>query len=194
MNVWQIISSSLLIFTFLPAILAFFSKNPTSHLTTFLGGLSTIIVSEGLKTTVFNPREGLKTTVFNPREGLKTTVFNPREGLKTTVFNPREGLKTTVFNPRESNSIFARPAAARDCNIFCNDGPQGGAAGFPSTHSASATFLAFSYADMYNNKEKTIIFFIWALILYSRIALKCHTWLQIISGSFLGALIYYITH
>ena len=152
MKLWQIISISVIFFTYLPALLAVFAKTKDAQkvqLTTLLGAIATIIVSEGLKKTLFYPDSNV--------------------------------------------SIFARPAAARDCNAFCTDGPQGGAPGFPSTHSASATFLALSYYNAYTPASFTkIIPFVWALILYSRIALQCHTWLQVTTGTLLGYFIYFI--
>ncbi len=153
MNIWQILSMSIVIFTYLPILLAAFAKTSTEqskHLTTLLGGISTIIISEGLK--------------------------------------------KTVFTPGSSSSPFARPAAARDCNAFCTDGPQGGAPGFPSTHSASTTFLAVSYYNIYKSafpQATLVIPGLWGLILYSRIILQCHTWLQVGAGAALGYLIYF---
>jgi membrane-associated phospholipid phosphatase len=156
MNIWQILSMSVVVFTYLPLLLAAFAKTPTEqskHLTTLLGAISTIIISEGLK--------------------------------------------KTVFTPESSSSLFARPAAARDCNAFCTDGAQGGAPGFPSTHSASTTFLAFSYYNIYKSafpRTTALIPIAWGSILYSRIVLQCHTWLQVGAGAVLGSLIYFVTN
>lgn len=154
MNIWQILSVSVIVFTYLPLLLASIAKTSSeqkAHITTLLGALATIIVSEGLK--------------------------------------------KTLFIPASKTSIFARPAAARDCNAFCTDGPQGGAAGFPSTHSASATFLALSYYNIYSNRQFSFaILPLWGLVLYSRIILQCHTWLQVGAGTLLGYLIYYIVN
>ena len=106
-----------------------------------------------------------------------------------------EGLKKTIFKPASKSSPLARPAGARDCNTWCNDGPQGGAPGFPSTHSATATYLALSY--YLANPSRYFAFFIlcaWALILYSRLALECHTLLQIAAGALLGYVMHATTH
>ncbi len=154
MNIWQILSVSVVIFTYLPLILAAFSKTPAAqkaHLTTLLGAISTIIVSEGLK--------------------------------------------KTIFFPESKGSPFARPAGAANCNAFCTDGPQGGAPGFPSTHSATTTFLSISYYKIYTSsfpQITSLIPVLWALILYSRIALQCHTWLQVGAGTLLGYLMYFV--
>jgi membrane-associated phospholipid phosphatase len=154
MNIWQTLSISVFIFTYLPIVLAAFAKTSIeqqTHLTTLLGAIATIIISEGLKKTIFFPGVG-------------------------------------------GESPFARPAEARDCNAFCTDGPQGGAPGFPSTHSATTTFLALSYYSIYKSKLpfiSTIIPIGWGFILYSRIALKCHTWLQIGAGALLGYGMYF---
>ena len=156
MNVWQILSVSVIVFTYLPALLATFAKTKemqTKHITTLLGAIATIVVSEGLK--------------------------------------------KTLFMPVTKTSPFARPASARNCNAFCTDGPQGGAPGFPSTHSASATFLALSYYNIYAPASTVIAHLIpimWGLILYSRVILQCHTWLQIGAGSLLGYLIYFLVN
>ncbi len=143
---------SIFIFTYLPVILAAFAKTneeQSKHITTLLGAIATIVISEGLKKTLFVP--------------------------------PNKG------------SPFARPAAARDCDAFCTDGPQGGAPGFPSTHSASATFLALSYYNIYKQQSFSLtILPLWVAILYSRITLQCHTWLQVGAGTLLGYLIYLV--
>ena len=154
MNIWQIASVSIIIFTYLPAVFAAFAKSKEEqykHLTTLLGAIATIVVSEGLK--------------------------------------------KTLFVPENKNSPFARPPGARDCNAFCTDGPQGGAPGFPSTHSASATFLALSYYNLYKQHQVApLILPLWTVILYSRITLQCHTWLQVAAGTLLGSLIYLIVN
>lgn len=143
---------SVIIFTYVPAVLAAFAKTKaaqTKHLTAFLGAIATLIISEGLK--------------------------------------------KTIFEPTSKSSPFARPADARDCNAFCTDGAQGGAPGFPSTHSASATFLALSYYNIYeSNLYSQIIPVLWAVILYSRIVLQCHTWLQVGAGTLLGYFMYFV--
>lgn len=154
MNFWQILSVSVILFTYFPGLQAIFAKTKheqTQHITTLIGAIATIIVSEGLK--------------------------------------------KTIFEPTSRSSPFARPAGARDCNAFCNDGPQGGAPGFPSTHSASTTFLALSYYNFYKEYPIAIaIVPICGAILYSRIILQCHTWLQVAAGTLLGYLIYLIVN
>jgi membrane-associated phospholipid phosphatase len=154
MNIWQILSISIFIFTYLPVILATLAKTKeeqSKHITTLLGAIATILISEGLK--------------------------------------------KTLFIPSNKGSPFARPAAARDCNAFCTDGAQGGAPGFPSTHSATATFLALSYYNVYKPQSFSLtILPLWAAILYSRITLQCHTWLQVGAGTLLGSLIYLVTN
>ena len=103
------------------------------------------------------------------------------------TFIVSEGLKMSVFG--SSRPWMRRPAAAYNCNGLCNDGPQGGRPGFPSTHSAITTFLAASYW----RENPALIGTGWAAILYSRIALQCHTWLQVAAGTTLGAAIYLLT-
>ena len=38
-----------------------------------------------------------------------------------------------------------RPKGAHDCNLWCNDGPQGGNPGMPSGHSAQVAFFSSFY-------------------------------------------------
>jgi membrane-associated phospholipid phosphatase len=96
-----------------------------------------------------------------------------------------EGLKLRVIG--SSESWMKRPAAAYDCNGFCNDGRQGGEPGFPSSHAAISTYLAASYW----RDQPVLVLGGWAAIIYSRIAKSCHTWLQVGAGTLLGLLIAY---
>lgn len=98
-----------------------------------------------------------------------------------------EGLKYTIF------SHIHRPAGAKDCNIFCNDGPQAGTPGFPSSHAATTTFLALSYS-MDGSFTPLGAAIAWLLVILSRIYKKCHTWSQITAGTVLGAIIHQLVH
>jgi hypothetical protein len=143
-TIWEILSLSVIFLTYIPLLLAILSKtsiDQTKHITGFLGAISTLIISEGLK--------------------------------------------NTLFYPESKTSILARPKNAADCNTWCTDGPQGGKPGFPSTHSATTTFLTAYY---YNDIGPAAIPF-WAAILYSRVAKSCHNWWQIGAGIILGYLI-----
>ncbi len=147
LTIWEILSMSVIVLIYMPIALAILSKtsaDQTKHITAFIGAISTLIVSEGLK--------------------------------------------NTVFYPPTFTSILARPKNAADCNTWCTDGSQGGKPGFPSTHSATTTFLAAYY---YNDLGPAIIPF-WFAVLYSRIAKSCHNWWQVIAGTVLGYLIYMI--
>lgn len=91
-----------------------------------------------------------------------------------------------------------RPEKARDCNLWVNDGPQGGRPGAPSGHSAQVSFFVGYYLQRLSD---TAPYFSMSLIGYgllvmlSRYTKCCHTIPQILSGSALGlfmsVLVYY---
>jgi membrane-associated phospholipid phosphatase len=80
-----------------------------------------------------------------------------------------------------------RPTSARDCNLLCNDGPQGGKPGMPSGHSAQVAFFSSFYFERTNNiwiKMGLILY--ECLVMFSRYKKHCHTIPQIVSGALLG--------
>ena len=148
-NLWDILSLTVSIFTYVPLVLATILDSWKYELITFLGAMTTMTLSEAIK---------------------KHLIGSAKSWMK-------------------------RPAAAYDCNAFCNDGAQGGKPGFPSTHSAITTFLAARYTSKpeLSQLAQYSIIVLWGLILYSRIAKSCHTWLQVGAGTAFGALIYFIS-
>ncbi len=82
----------------------------------------------------------------------------------------------------------ARPAGARDCDTWNRNGPQGGAPGFPSGHCATAAAF-WSAAVLLTGDWRVgvagcvaVVAMIWA-----RLNKRCHTLLQTIGGTVLGA-------
>ena len=79
-----------------------------------------------------------------------------------------------------------RPPGASNCNLFCNDGPQGGRPGMPSSHSATIGFLIGFYYLSANNTLKVGLLIYGGLVLLSRYIKHCHTVQQIIIGTLFG--------
>jgi membrane-associated phospholipid phosphatase len=80
-----------------------------------------------------------------------------------------------------------RPKAARDCNLWCNDGPQGGKPGMPSGHSSQAAFFAsFYYHQTKNVWIRTGLIMYELLVILSRYQKHCHTIPQIAAGTLFG--------
>jgi membrane-associated phospholipid phosphatase len=80
-----------------------------------------------------------------------------------------------------------RPTGARDCNLLCNDGPQGGRPGMPSGHSAQVAFFSsFYYTQTENIWIRAGLILYEVLVMISRYQKRCHTIPQIIAGAVLG--------
>jgi membrane-associated phospholipid phosphatase len=106
----------------------------------------------------------------------------PFFGMMVTVL-VNESLKHLVIG--ESSP---RPPQARDCNLWVNDGPQGGRPGAPSGHSAQvAFFAAFALRDPWWSPVQRVALVVYALaVMASRWVKHCHTLGQIVSGAGLG--------
>lgn len=117
-------------------------------------------------------------------------------------------LATMIVNESIKHGIIGtaspRPAGASDCNLWVNDGPQGGRPGAPSGHSAQVSF----FAGYYLQKLPTLFptwsslslqlarasLVLYALaVMFSRWTKRCHTIGQIVSGCALGGLISILT-
>jgi len=83
-------------------------------------------------------------------------------------------------------STCPRPLGAKDCNTFCSDGDQTGRPGMPSSHAAFVTFFVTYYAPVLTNPLRALAFLYAAVVIYSRYAKKCHSVIQLASGSVLG--------
>jgi membrane-associated phospholipid phosphatase len=98
-----------------------------------------------------------------------------------------EGLKHYVIGTRSP-----RPAGATNCNLWVNDGKQGGRPGMPSGHSAQVSFFVGYYAQQTSSLSLRILLFLYGLaVMVSRYTKQCHTLSQILSGSVLGFTISY---
>lgn len=96
-----------------------------------------------------------------------------------------EGIKHKVI--RGEGHYAQRPAGATDCNLWCNNGPQGGRPGMPSSHSAEVAYLAAVYGRHASSPWITVAWVVYALaVMFSRYAKECHTLPQIIAGTFVG--------
>ena len=84
-----------------------------------------------------------------------------------------------------------RPAGATNCNLFSTNGKVDGQSGIPSGHVSHVTaFFVTMYLLFPKYRKYNYIGIIWiALMMYSRIAKKCHTLLQTIAGLCLGILV-----
>lgn len=100
---------------------------------------------------------------------------------------------------RNSNVAFLkRPVDALNCDIVCKNGKQGNAPGMPSGHMAFVLFfVTFMYVIQIHILNSTVhkTVFVLIAILYSclmgydRMRRKCHTLLQVLTGSGLGSII-----
>jgi membrane-associated phospholipid phosphatase len=100
---------------------------------------------------------------------------------------------------RTSNAAFLkRPVDASNCDIMCKNGNQGNAIGMPSGHMAFVLFfVTFMYVIQMHILSSTVhktLFVLIAIVYsflmgYDRIRRKCHTLLQVLAGSGLGAII-----
>lgn len=85
-----------------------------------------------------------------------------------------------------------RPAGARDCNFWCNNGDQSGRPGMPSSHSAEAMFLAMSYGTGYGGIPRWTRISVWIYaiaVMAARWYKRCHSIAQIGAGALLGTLV-----
>jgi membrane-associated phospholipid phosphatase len=83
-----------------------------------------------------------------------------------------------------------RPAQATNCNLWANDGPQGGRPGMPSGHSAHVSFFTGYYLQTLSPSPWTYLLVAYALlVMFSRWTKCCHSLPQILSGSALGLLL-----
>lgn len=83
-------------------------------------------------------------------------------------------------------STCPRPLGAKNCNTFCSDGNQEGRPGMPSTHAAFVTFFVTYYAPVLSAPLRALATLYAAAVIYSRHAKKCHSVIQLASGSVLG--------
>jgi membrane-associated phospholipid phosphatase len=83
--------------------------------------------------------------------------------------------------------ISPRPHGAFNCNALCNDGPQGGRSGMPSSHSATVAFFATFYILETQSITIRLALLIYIIaVMASRYIKNCHTIPQIIGGALLG--------
>jgi membrane-associated phospholipid phosphatase len=99
-----------------------------------------------------------------------------------------EGIKHGVIKGR--GPYGQRPAGATDCNLWCNNGPQAGRPGMPSSHSAEAAYLAMVYGSSSHRLEWVLYAL---LVMGSRYAKECHSLPQIVVGAVVGVLIGLLT-
>lgn len=92
-----------------------------------------------------------------------------------------ESLKTQC-----KGSTCPRPFGATNCNTFCSDGNQEGRPGMPSTHAAFVTFFVTYYAPVLSAPLRALATLYAAAVIYSRYAKKCHSAIQLASGTVLG--------
>jgi acid phosphatase family membrane protein YuiD len=87
-----------------------------------------------------------------------------------------------------------RPIGARDCNMFCTDGPCEHEPGMPSSHSATVVYFACSYIAYLTYAQYPLItigLVVYAfLVMLSRYLKRCHTIYQIGAGAILGVVLY----
>jgi membrane-associated phospholipid phosphatase len=97
-----------------------------------------------------------------------------------------EGLKYAVIG-----RASPRPPGATNCNLWANDGPQGGRPGMPSGHSAHVSFFAGYYLQTLPPSlwTRTALLLYAILVMASRWTKHCHSLPQILSGSALGFLL-----
>jgi membrane-associated phospholipid phosphatase len=101
------------------------------------------------------------------------------------------GIGSTTIISESLKPFFSRlsprPNQALNCNLLCNDGPQGGRPGMPSSHSASVVFFTSFYISEIDNIVGQLFLIGYAiLVMASRYVKKCHTISQIIGGALLG--------
>jgi membrane-associated phospholipid phosphatase len=112
-----------------------------------------------------------------------TAELIPFAGMLTTV-GINEAIKYYIIG-----TTSPRPKEARDCNLWVNNGPQGGRPGAPSGHSAHVSFFVGYYLQTLSNTApwlSLILIGYGLLVMLSRYTKSCHTLPQILSGSALG--------
>lgn len=97
-----------------------------------------------------------------------------------------EGIKHGIIG-----TASPRPPRARDCNLWGNDGPQGGRPGAPSGHSAQVSFFVGYYLQTLSLSPlfRVALLGYALLVMLSRYTQFCHTLPQILSGATLGSLL-----
>ena len=101
------------------------------------------------------------------------------------------GLGLTTAISESLKPVFAswspRPHTALNCNALCNDGPQGGRPGMPSSHSATVIFFSTYYIlESESIYLHTFLLGYSAAVMAARHMKHCHTVPQIIGGAALG--------
>jgi membrane-associated phospholipid phosphatase len=120
-------------------------------------------------------------TVFNP------TVANLRLFGLLLLMNVAVAVLKPIFG---TTGLFARPAGASGCDLFCIGGPVGGQPGFPSGHMATVTFWVVALRD------RRILWWgiPWiAAMAWARVAKQCHNWQQIVGGIIVGGAAGYLS-
>lgn len=107
--------------------------------------------------------------------------------IATVLLN--EGIKHGIIG-----TASPRPAQARDCNLWANDGPQGGRPGAPSGHSAQVSFFVGYYLQTLSLSPllRLALLGYALLVMFSRYTKSCHTLSQILSGATLGFLLSFL--
>lgn len=104
-------------------------------------------------------------------------------------------IATVAINEGVKHGIIGtaspRPSEARDCNLWVNDGPQGGRPGAPSGHSAQVSFFVGYYLQTLSLSPvfRLLLLGYALLVMLSRYTKSCHTLPQILSGAALGSLL-----
>jgi len=83
--------------------------------------------------------------------------------------------------------ISPRPAKATNCNLWANDGKQGGRPGMPSGHSSHISYFVGYYVQQTTSMPLRVLLILYGIgVMISRYTKHCHTLEQILSGSALG--------
>lgn len=120
-------------------------------------------------------------------------------GGRSEELYPLAGMVGTVaLNEAIKHGILGtdcpRPPKAANCNLWLNDGPQGGRPGMPSGHSAQVSFFVGYYLQTMDFTSPVARLLAPLLLLYaglvfaSRYAKECHTVSQITVGALLGGM------
>jgi membrane-associated phospholipid phosphatase len=116
-----------------------------------------------------------------------TEELHPLFGLFFTMI-VNESIKHYIIGTRSP-----RPVGATNCNLWANDGKQGGRPGMPSGHSAQVSFFVGYYAQKTASLPLRFLLFLYGIaVMVSRYTKQCHTLSQILSGSALGFTISYL--
>lgn len=88
-----------------------------------------------------------------------------------------------------TSSIYGRPAEARDCDITCSNGYQGGMYGFPSGHVAVASCVSVALMMKYPSLGSIFVATFFVIVMaWSRLHKRCHNMIQVITGCLYGSL------